>query len=474
MNQRMRRIGTIHFVGIGGSGMGGIAEVLLNLGYSVQGSDLKPNAVTERLQQLGARISIGHRPENAAGADVVVTSSAVATDNPEVQAALARRVPVVPRAEMLGELMRFRQSIAVAGTHGKTTTTSLVASVLAEGGLDPTFVIGGRLKSAGSNARLGAGQFLVAEADESDASFLHLQPMIAIVTNIDSDHLGTHGGDFARLCDSFVSFLHNLPFYGLAVLCQDDEHLRGILPRVGRPVVTYGLGDGADVRASDVRRERVRTLFQVTRPGRAAPLAVTLNMAGLHNVRNALAAIAVATELEVDDAAIVRALAGFQGIERRMQWLGAVQTAAGSIDIVDDYGHHPTEIAATLDGLRQAWPGRRLVLAFQPHRYTRTRDLLDDFAGVLGNFDVLLVTEVYAAGEAPIKGADGRAICRAVRSRGKLEPVFVNRVEYLATALRDVLRDGDVVVTMGAGHIGAVAHGLAEKLAAPRVVERRP
>ena len=474
MNQRMRRIGTIHFVGIGGSGMGGIAEVLLNLGYSVQGSDLKPNAVTERLQQLGARISIGHRPENAAGADVVVTSSAVATDNPEVQAAVARRVPVVPRAEMLGELMRFRQSIAVAGTHGKTTTTSLVASVLAEGGLDPTFVIGGRLKSAGSNARLGAGQFLVAEADESDASFLHLQPMIAIVTNIDSDHLGTHGGDFARLCDSFVSFLHNLPFYGLAVLCQDDEHLRGILPRVGRPVVTYGLGEGADVRASDVRRERVRTLFEVTRPGRAAPLAVTLNMAGLHNVRNALAAIAVATELEVDDAAIVRALAGFQGIERRMQWLGAVQTAAGSIDIVDDYGHHPTEIAATLDGLRQAWPGRRLVLAFQPHRYTRTRDLLDDFAGVLGKFDVLLVTEVYAAGEPPIKGADGRAICRAVRSRGKLEPVFVNRVEYLATALRDVLRDGDVVVTMGAGHIGAVAHGLAEKLAAPRAVERRP
>jgi len=474
MNQRMRRIGTIHFVGIGGSGMGGIAEVLLNLGYQVQGSDLKPNAVTEHLQQLGVRISIGHRPENAAGADVVVTSSAVATDNPEVQAALARRVPVVPRAEMLGELMRFRQSIAVAGTHGKTTTTSLVASVLAEGGLDPTFVIGGRLKSVGSNARLGAGRFLVAEADESDASFLHLQPMIAIVTNIDNDHLGTHGGDFARLCDSFVSFLHNLPFYGLAVLCQDDEHLRGILPRVGRPVVTYGLGDGADVRASDVRRERVRTLFDVTRPGRNAPLAVTLNMAGLHNVRNALAAIAVASELEVDDAAIVRALAGFQGIERRMQWLGAVQTAAGSIDIVDDYGHHPTEIAATLDALRQAWPGRRLVLAFQPHRYTRTRDLLDDFAGVLGNFDVLLVTEVYAAGEPPIKGADGRAICRAVRSRGKLEPVFVNRVEYLATALRDVLRDGDVVVTMGAGHIGAVAHGLVEKLAAPRAVERRP
>ena len=474
MNQRMRRIGTIHFVGIGGSGMGGIAEVLLNLGYQVQGSDLKANAVTARLQQLGAHISIGHRPENAAGADVVVTSTAVAQDNPEVQAALARRVPVVPRAEMLGELMRFRQSIAVAGTHGKTTTTSLVASVLAEGGLDPTFVIGGQLKSAGSNARLGAGRYLVAEADESDASFLHLQPMIAIVTNIDNDHLGTHGGDFARLCDSFVSFLHNLPFYGLAVLCQDDEHLQGILPRVGRPVVTYGLGAGADVRALDVRRERLRTVFDVTRPGRAAPLAITLNMAGLHNVRNALAAIAVATELEVDDAAIARALAGFQGIERRMQWLGEVQTAAGRIEIVDDYGHHPTEIAATLDALRQAWPGRRLVLAFQPHRYTRTRDLLDDFANVLGGFDVLLVTEVYAAGEPPIKGADGRAICRAVRSRGKLEPVFVARVENIDGALRDVLRDGDVVVTMGAGHIGAIAHGLLQKLAAPRALERRP
>jgi UDP-N-acetylmuramate--alanine ligase len=472
MSQRMRRINTIHFVGIGGSGMGGIAEVLLNLGYRVQGSDLKANAVTERLQQLGAKICIGHRPENAAGADVVVTSTAVATDNPEVRVALEHRIPVVPRAEMLGELMRFSPSIAVAGTHGKTTTTSLVASVLAEGGLDPTFVIGGRLKSAGSNARLGAGQYLVAEADESDASFLHLQPMIAIVTNIDNDHLATHGGDFAKLCDSFVSFLHNLPFYGLAVLCQDDEHVQGILPRVGRPVVTYGLGAGADVRALEVRRDRGHTSFEVARPGRGA-LAVRLNLAGLHNVRNALAAISVATELDVADAAIVRALENFQGIERRMQWLGRVKIPAGEIDIVDDYGHHPTEIAATLDALRQAWPGRRLVLAFQPHRYTRTRDLLDDFAGVLGNFDVLFVTEVYAAGEAPIKGADGRAICRAVRSRGKLEPVFVNRVEYLATALRPVLQDGDVVVTMGAGHIGAVAHGLAEKLATARAVERR-
>jgi UDP-N-acetylmuramate--alanine ligase len=474
MNQRMRRIGTIHFVGIGGSGMGGIAEVLLNLGYKVQGSDLKPNAVTSRLAHLGVRIDIGHRPENVEGADVVVTSSAVAPDNPELQAALSRRVPVVPRAEMLGELMRFQQSIAVAGTHGKTTTTSLVASVLAEGGVDPTFVIGGRLKSAGSNARLGTGRYLVAEADESDASFLHLQPTIAIVTNIDNDHLGTHGGDFARLCESFVSFLHNLPFYGLAVLCQDDEHVQGILPRVGRPVLTYGLSEAADVRALEVRRERLRTHFQVARPGRSEALAVTLNMAGLHNVRNALAAIAVASELEIEDAAIARALENFQGIERRMQWLGEVQTARGKINLVDDYGHHPTEIAATLDALRQAWPGHRLVLAFQPHRYTRTRDLLDDFAQVLTGFDVLLITEVYAAGEAPIKGADGRAICRAIRSRGKLEPVFVNRVESIGTALRDILRDGDVVVTMGAGHIGAVAHELLNKLAAPRAVERRP
>ncbi len=472
MNQRMRRINTIHFVGIGGSGMGGIAEVLLNLGYKVQGSDLKANAVTERLAQLGARITLGHRAANADGADVVVTSTAVARDNPEVQAALARRVPVVPRAEMLGELMRFRQSIAVAGTHGKTTTTSLVASILAEGGEDPTFVIGGRLKSAGINARLGAGRYLVAEADESDASFLHLQPMIAIVTNIDNDHLGTHGGDFAKLCDSFVSFLHNLPFHGLAVLCQDDEQVQGIMARVGRPILTYGLHADADVRALDIRRELARTAFDVVRRGRTGVLPVTLNMAGLHNVRNALAAIAVATELEISDEAIARALGGFQGIERRMQFIADVQTRAGTVTIVDDYGHHPTEIAATLDGLRQAWPGRRLVLAFQPHRYTRTRDLLDDFANVLSGFDVLLVTEVYAAGEAPIKGADGRAICRAIRSRGKLEPVFVARVENIANALRDLLRDGDVVVTMGAGHIGAVAQQLPAKLAVPRVAER--
>ena len=464
MNQRMRRIHSIHFVGIGGSGMGGIAEVLINLGYRVQGSDLKPNAVTQRLADMGARISFGHRAENAADADVVVVSSAVAQDNPEVQAALARRVPVVPRAEMLGELMRFRESVAVAGTHGKTTTTSLVASILAEGGLDPTFVIGGRLKSAGSNARLGTGRYLVAEADESDASFLHLQPVIAIVTNIDNDHLGTHGGDFGRLCQSFVSFLHNLPFYGLAVLCHDDEQVRKLLPQIGRPVQTYGLGAEADVRAVDIVRAGARTQFAVLRPGRSVALPVTLNLPGLHNVRNALAAITVATELGVADAAIQHALEHFQGIERRMQPVGEVHSGGVHLSIVDDYGHHPTELEATMEALRQAYAGRRLVLAFQPHRYTRTRDLLDDFARVLSAADVLLVTDVYAAGEAPIKGADGRAICRAIRSRGKVEPVFVGPPDQIGAALADVVRDGDLVVTMGAGHIGAIAHELPAQL----------
>jgi UDP-N-acetylmuramate--alanine ligase len=457
---RMRRIETIHFVGIGGSGMGGIAEVLLNLGYRVQGSDLKPNAITERLAALGATIHIGHKAANADRADVVVVSSAVAPENPEVQSALARRIPVVPRAEMLGELMRFRESIAVAGTHGKTTTTSLIASVLAEGGEDPTFVIGGRLKSAGTNARLGAGRYLVAEADESDASFMHLQPVIAVVTNIDNDHLGTHGGDFAKLERSFFEFLHNLPFYGLAVLCGDDEHLQQMLARMARPFLTYGLREGVDVRATQLAPERSGTRFLVTRPGRPVPLQVMLNLPGTHNVRNALAAIAVASELDVDDEAVCRALANFQGIDRRMQHIGDARIAGGTVSIVDDYGHHPTEIAATLEALRQAWPGRRLVLAFQPHRYTRTRDLLDDFANVLSQADVLFITEVYAAGEAPIKGADGRAICRAVRSRGKVEPVFVDKVANIAAALRDVIRPDDVIVTMGAGHIGAVAQDL--------------
>jgi UDP-N-acetylmuramate--alanine ligase len=471
----MRRIDTIHFVGIGGSGMSGIAEVLLNLGYKVQGSDLKMNAVTRRLAALGARIIIGHAAENADGADVVVVSTAVAPENPEVQAALARRVPVVPRALMLGELMRFRESIAVAGTHGKTTTTSLVASVLAEGGEDPTFVIGGRLKSADANARLGAGRYLVAEADESDASFMHLQPTVAIVTNIDNDHLATHGGDFAKLRQSFIGFLHNLPFWGLAVLCLDDEQVQKILPEIARPIVTYGLAETADVRATDIVRAGTQTRFSVQRRSRPdAALEVTLNLPGLHSVRNALAAIAVATELGIDDAAIRRALEHFQGIDRRMQLIGELPIAGSSLTLVDDYGHHPTELAATLEALRQAYAGRRIVLAFQPHRYTRTRDLLDDFAAVLSTVDVLLVTEVYAAGETPIEGADGRAICRAIRSRGKIEPIFVGEPEEIATVLADVARPGDLVVTMGAGHIGAIAQALPHELAAALAARGKP
>jgi UDP-N-acetylmuramate--alanine ligase len=489
-DSHMRRIRSIHFVGIGGSGMGGIAEVLLNLGYDVHGSDLKANAVTDRLRSLGARIVFGHDAAHLGDADVVVVSSAVKPDNPEVQAALARRIPVVPRAAMLGELMRFRYAIAVAGTHGKTTTTSLVASILAEGGEDPTFVIGGRLKSAGSNARLGAGRYLVAEADESDASFVHLQPLIAVVTNIDNDHLSTHDGDFSRLKQSFVDFLHNLPFYGLAVLCADDAEVRNILPAIARPVLTYGIEHEADVRAFGIVRQGLKTSFEVRRAdephaglkkmgsgphrgdarGPHPPLQVTVNLPGTHNVLNALAAIAVATELGIADEALQRALAEFAGIDRRLQHIGevdiAIGQAVGRITIVDDYGHHPTEVAATLEAIRQAWPGRRLVLAFQPHRFTRTRDLLDDFARVLSSADALLVTEVYAAGEAPIAGADGRAICRAIRSRGQIEPVFVERVEELALALAGVIQDRDVLVTMGAGNIGAVAHELPAELAA--------
>jgi UDP-N-acetylmuramate--alanine ligase len=470
LNERMRRIQCIHLVGIGGSGMGGIAEVLVSLGYQVQGSDLKGNSVTERLARLGVRIFAGHDAAHLGNADVVVVSSAVSRANPEVAAALAKRVPVVPRAEMLGELMRFRYSIAVAGTHGKTTTTSLVASVLAEGGLDPTFVIGGRLKSADSNARLGAGRYLVAEADESDASFMHLQPMIAIVTNIDNDHLATHEGDFVRLKQSFIDFLHNLPFYGLAVLCADDVHVRGILESVGRPFVTYGFGGAAggtaaDISATGVERLGVQSRYQVVRKDRE-PLLVTLNLPGRHNVLNSLAAVAVATELEIADAAIQRALANFQGIDRRLQLLGEIQWAGGRALVVDDYGHHPTEVAATLEAARQGWPDRRLVLVFQPHRYTRTRDLLDDFGRTLSECDVLLVTEVYAAGEAPIAGADGRAICRVVRSRGVVEPVFVERVDELAEALLAVLHDGDLVLTMGAGNVGNVAQDLKSRFAA--------
>jgi len=470
MTDHMRRIHRIHFVGIGGAGMGGIAEVLVNLGYAVQGSDLKPNSVTARLERLGAKIMIGHAAANVGAADVVVVTSAVSADNVEIIEANARRLPIVQRAEMLGELMRFRYAIAVAGTHGKTTTTSMVASLLAEGGLDPTFVIGGRLVAADTNARLGQGKYLVAEADESDASFMHLQPMIAIVTNVDRDHLGTHEGDYERLKQSFIDFLHNLPFYGLAVVCADDPDAAALIPKISRPVVTYGIDQPADVRAENIVRDGVKTRFTVTRAGKAAALEVTLNRPGRHNVLNSLAAIAVATELDVADSAIQAALASFQGIDRRLQQNGDVQTASGNVTLIDDYGHHPTELAATLEAIRQGWPGRRIVLAFQPHRYTRTRDLLDDFASVLAGVDALLVTEVYAAGEAPISGADGKAICRAVRSHGRVEPVFVEKIEQLPQALVQIIRDGDLVVTMGAGSIGAAAAELPKTLASVRPV----
>jgi len=476
MTDRMRRIHRIHFVGIGGSGMGGIAEVLLNLGYQVQGSDLKPNSITERLQRLGAQIHFGHAASNVGKADALVVSSAVRADNSELLEAQSRRLPIVQRAEMLGELMRFRYAIAVAGTHGKTTTTSMVASVLAEGGLDPTFVIGGRLKSSGSNARLGSGKYLVAEADESDASFIHLQPMIAIVTNVDNDHLGTHEGDFERLKQSFVDFLHNLPFYGLAVICADDPVARELLPSISRPVVTYGIEQDADLRAVNIVRDGLQTRFDLARRGDARTLSVELNLPGRHNVLNALAAIVVALELEVSEDAIRAALAGFRGVDRRLQQNGDIDTAVGRVTLIDDYGHHPRELAATLEAIRQGWPGRRIVLAFQPHRYTRTRDLLDDFASVLAGVDALIVTEVYAAGETPIAGADGKAICRAIRTHGRVEPLYVEKLEDVPQSLIQISRGGDVIVTMGAGSIGSLAAELPSVLPRLRlapVVERR-
>ena len=464
MIKKMRRINRVHFVGIGGSGMSGIAEVMLNLGYQVQGSDLRGNAQVERLGGLGAKIFIGHAESNVEGADAVVVSSAVDETNPEVAAARAAMKPVVSRAEMLAELMRFRYSIAVAGTHGKTTTTSLVASVLAEGGLDPTFVIGGRLKSADANARLGLGDYLVAEADESDASFTHLKPMLAIVTNVDQDHMSTYDGDVEKLHQSFVDFLHNLPFYGLAVVCADDPGVQEILPQIGRSVVTYGIDRDADLTAQNIVYSASETRFDVVRADREAPLTIRLKLPGEHNVRNALAAIAVASELQIADADVVRALEGFEGIDRRFQHYGEIRTRTGKVMLVDDYGHHPTEIAATVAAARAGWPDRRIVVAFQPHRYTRTRDLLDDFASVLAGVDVLVLLEVYAAGEDPIPGADGRAIARAVRSRGGVEPVFVENLDDLASVLAGVVTDGDLLLTMGAGDIGAYAGRLPELL----------
>jgi UDP-N-acetylmuramate--alanine ligase len=453
MKHKVKRV---HFVGIGGAGMSGIAEVLVTQGFRVSGSDLAETAVTRRLASLGAAITIGHAAGHVSGADAVVVSAAVAADNPEVTAARERGIPVVPRALMLAELMRLKQGIAVAGTHGKTTTTSLIASVLAEGGLDPTFVIGGRLLAAGANARLGTGDFLVAEADESDASFLYLTPAIAVVTNIDADHMETYGHDFGKLARAFVDFVQRLPFYGVAVLCVDDANVRAILPEIAKPVVTYGLAKDAQLRAADVSNAEGRMRF-VAQAARAPDLAIDLAAAGVHNVRNALAAIAIGREVGVTDAAIAKALAEFKGVDRRFQRHGDVALdGGGAFTLIDDYGHHPVEVAATLAAVRESFPGRRIVLAFQPHRYTRTRDLFEDFVRVLGSVDALVLADVYPAGEPPIVAADGRALARAVRVAGRVEPVFVESIGDLHGAIRAIARDGDIVVTMGAGSIGHV------------------
>ncbi|MBK7354563.1 UDP-N-acetylmuramate--L-alanine ligase [Propionivibrio sp.] len=452
------KVKNIHFVGVGGSGMSGIAEVLANLGYAVSGSDLADNATTRRLAGLGVRIRVGHAETNVEGADAVVVSTAVKEDNPEVLAARRLKVPVVPRAQMLAELMRLKQGIAIAGTHGKTTTTSLVASILAEGGMDPTFVIGGRLNAAGANARLGTGDFLVAEADESDASFLFLTPVISIVTNIDADHMETYGHDFGRLKQTFVDFLQRLPFYGVAVLCADDANVREIMPQVSKQIITYGEDASANLRAENVVAADGQMKFDCVRVnGSVSRFPITLNLPGMHNVLNALAAIAVATEVGIADDVIIKALNEFKGVGRRFQRYGEVAIAGGgSFTLVDDYGHHPVEMKATLAAARGAFPGKRLLLAFQPHRYTRTRDCFEDFVNVLNSVDALVLTEVYAAGESPIVAADGRALARALRVAGRIEPVFVENIADMPQAILDVARDGDVVITMGAGSIGGV------------------
>ncbi|NCS65576.1 MAG: UDP-N-acetylmuramate--L-alanine ligase [Hydrogenophilales bacterium CG03_land_8_20_14_0_80_62_28] len=456
------KVHRIHFVGIGGAGMSGIAEVLLNLGYQVSGSDAAGNAATRRLAGMGAEVFQGHAAGNMVGADVLVVSSAIKQDNPEVQAARAAHIPVVARAMMLAELMRFKKGVAIAGTHGKTTTTSLIASVLAEAGLDPTFVIGGKLLAAGANAKLGSGEWLVAEADESDASFLHLSPAISVVTNIDVDHMETYGHDFERLKSAFVDFLHRLPFWGMAVLCADDPVVRELLPRIEKPVMTYGSTDDCTIQAVNIRVEDGRMAFTALRNGARSPIDIRLNLPGMHNVLNALAAIGVAWELQIPDAAVQRALAGFSGVGRRFQRYGEIELADGRrFTLIDDYGHHPVEMRATLAAARDAFPGRRLVLAFQPHRYTRTRDLFEDFVQVLSLVDALLLTEVYAASETAIVAADGRSLARAVRVAGRVEPVFVPEVTDLPAAIADFVQNGDVVLTMGAGSVGQVPIKLA-------------
>jgi UDP-N-acetylmuramate--alanine ligase len=460
----MHRVQGVHFVGIGGAGMSGIAEVVANLGFNVSGSDIKASKVTERLEAQGITVQIGHRAENVTGVSVVVTSSAVGADNPEVVAAHAANVPVIPRAEMLAELMRFRYGIAIAGTHGKTTTTSLTASILAEAGMDPTFVIGGKLNSAGTNARLGDSQYLVAEADESDASFLLLQPMMAVITNIEPDHLSTYGGDFDRLRDSFIEFLHHLPFYGRAVVCVDDDEVRELLPRISRPVLTYGFHETAELQASEFSQDGATCSFVASYNGQSWP--ITLNMPGRHNVQNALAAMGVAMELGAEATAVQAALAKFEGIGRRFSLRGNLPANNGQALLVDDYGHHPTEVAATLAAARSSWPEKRLVTIFQPHRYSRTQDLFEDFAAVLSETDVLLLCEVFAAGEEPIAGADGRSLAAAIRARGQVNPVFIHDLDALAQVLHGLMEDGDVVLTLGAGSIGAASASLNQQLEA--------
>lgn len=460
----MRRIKRIHFVGIGGAGMCGIAEVLANQGYQVSGSDLKVSPVVERLRQCGVSVAIGHAETHVAGADVVVVSSAIDATNPEISWAYEHRVPVVRRAEMLAELMRFRHGIAVAGTHGKTTTTSITATLLAEGGLDPTFVIGGKLTSAGTNARLGEGDYLVAEADESDASFLHLQPMVSIVTNIDADHMATYGGDFERLKTTFIEFLHNLPFYGLAVLCLDDSHVRELLDQVKRQFVTYGFASDADYRITDFAQHEGEVSFTAIRPGDAAPLSVRLAMPGKHNALNAMAAIVVATDAGVSDEAILRGLAGFAGVGRRFQVHGHFELPGkeGDVMLVDDYGHHPREVDMVIQAVRAGWPGRRLVMLYQPHRYTRTRDLYEDFVRVLSQVDTLVLLDVYSAGENVIPGAEGRSLAGSIRQRGDIDPLFAEGKQELPGILQNVLRPGDILITQGAGDIGGISQSLAQ------------
>lgn len=461
----MRRIEQIHFVGIGGAGMSGIAEVLLNQGYRISGSDISASANTRRLQKLSCSVFIGHRAENIEGANVLVVSSAVDEKNPEIIAAREQRMPIVRRAEMLAELMRFRHGIAVAGTHGKTTTTSMIASILGEAGMDPTFVIGGLVNSHKANARLGESRYLVAEADESDASFLHLQPMVAVVTNIEPDHMATYDNDFEKMKQTYVEFLHNLPFYGASVLCIDDPVVRELIPRVSRPVITYGLADDADFRIENIQQLAMKSSFDLCRKGMPEPLRITINMPGVHNVKNAAAAAAVATDEGVSDADIVRGLASFTGVGRRFQVYDMSSSQWPSVMLVDDYGHHPTEVAATIAAVRAGWSEKRLVMVYQPHRYSRTRDLYEDFAQVLSTVDQLILLEVYPAGEAAIAGADSKSLCRSIRQRGLVEPVYAESVDDVHHLLENLLQPGDILLTQGAGNVGSLAPKLAGEVA---------